>query len=363
MELDLSKIFNGATINISINANVDMETVKMILQLLGNSGNISINTTTEKTGKTSNEHQTPGSQSTEKKTGSEDKKKSDGIFDIVAVCKTIREYAELAKSGEDVRDTSAIMADEIDKMTNGRVRVFFGTIGRYHAIVPNFSKTPEVAALYYNQERNNKWGGWVSLDKMEDVLRNSFTNPTVSDSADHEEHESTTLAGQKRAKCHKNSGYSQGTYYRVRPGSMMMRMRCKKGSDELAPMVIDAALAKDLFDKGYTHVTIGTLSKNDVPVENSKYINLIFKKEKNRTRKEAKHKTMSRLHPYGINKSAEDVENRITTYAINGDAFQRTILNYFNETCTGLKECMFKLVPTGKENERGVAYRIEKATV
>jgi hypothetical protein len=143
---------------------------------------------------------------------------------------------------------------------------------------------------------------------------------------------------------------------------MMMRMRCKKGSNELAPMVIDAELARDLFEKGYTHVTIGSLSKNDVPVENSKYINLIFKKEKNRTRKEAKHKTMSRLHPYGLNKSAEDAEHRITTYAINGDAFQRTILNFFNETCTGLKECMFKLVPTGNENEHGVAYRIEKAT-
>ena len=360
MDLDLSKLFKGATINISINANMDAEAVKMFMQLLGNSANIKVNTTTtEKTAETSERQQTSNSQSNENKSNSEAGKKSDDMFDIAAVCKTIREYAELAKSGEDIKDTSAIMAEEINKMTNGRVHVFLGTIGRYHAILPNFIKTPEVCAMFRKDGKRGGWAGWLQFDKMEDVLRNAFTNHEIAEIV---ERHSTTLAGQKRAKCHKNSGYSQGTYGRVRPGSMMMRMRCKKGSDELAPMVIDAELARDLFEKGYTHVTIGSLSKNDVPVENSKYINLIFKKEKNRTRKEAKHKTMSRLHPYGLNKSAEDAEHRITTYAINGDAFQRTILNFFNETCTGLKECMFKLVPTGNENEHGVAYRIEKAT-
>ena len=182
MDLDLSKLFNGATINISINANMDAEAVKMFMQLLGgNSANIKVNTTTEKTAETSERQQTSHSQSKENKSNSEDEKKSDDMFDIAAVCKTIREYAELAKSGEDIKDTSAIMAEEINKMTNGRVHVFLGTIGRYHAILPNFIKTPEVCAMFRKDGKRGGWAGWLQFDKMEDVLSNAFTNQEITE--------------------------------------------------------------------------------------------------------------------------------------------------------------------------------------
>ena len=97
MDLDLSKLFNGATINISINANMDAEAVKMFMQLLGgNSANIKVNTTTKKTAKTPERQQTSNSQPNDNKSNSEDGKKSDDMFDVAAVCKTIRVYAEMA---------------------------------------------------------------------------------------------------------------------------------------------------------------------------------------------------------------------------------------------------------------------------
>ena len=136
-----------------------------------------------------------------------------------------------------------------------------------------------------------------------------------------------------------------------------MRMRCHKNSNVLAPMVIDSELADQLFTDGYTHVKIGMPSKGNVPVANPQSINLIFSKEDVRTRAERKSKDKSRLHPYG--KSSKD-RNANSTYCINGDAFQRTILNFFGDSCTGLEERLYKLVQTGNEKNGRIGYRIEK---
>jgi hypothetical protein len=186
---------------------------------------------------------------------------------------------------------------------------------------------------------------------MEDVLKAAFTNEQD------EEKISTTVLGGPRAKSHRSNGYRQGSYRRVKPGSMMMRMRCHKNSNVLAPMVIDSALADQLFTDGFTHVKIGMPSKDNVPVANPQSINLIFSKEDVRTRAERKSKDKSRLHPYG--KSGKN-RNVNSTYCINGDAFQRTILNFFGDSCKGLEERVYKLVQTGDEKNGRIGYRIEK---
>jgi hypothetical protein len=43
-----------------------------------------------------------------------------------------------------------------------------------------------------------------------------------------------------------------------------------------------------------------------------------------------------------------------------GDAFQRTILNFFGDSCKGLEERVYKLVQTGDEKNGRIGYRIEK---
>ena len=266
----------------------------------------------------------------------------------MAVCKTIREYAAFVQNGENIDEVSALMRDEVSKMTNGRITVYFGHFARYHVLMPNFRNTPEVKALFQDKKH---WLGWVPFNKMEDVLRAAFTN-------EHEEEKiSTTVLGGPRAKSHRSNGYHQGSYRRVKPGSMMMRMRCHKNSNVLAPMVIDSALADQLFADGYTHVKIGMPSKDNVPVANPQSINLIFSKEDVRTRAERKSKDKSRLHPYG--KSGKN-RNVNSTYCINGDAFQRTILNFFGDSCKGLEERVYKLVQTGDEKNGRIGYRIEK---
>jgi hypothetical protein len=147
---------------------------------------------------------------------------------------------------------------------------------------------------------------------------------------------------------------------------MMMRMRCHKNSNELAPMVIDSKLARQMYNDGYTYVSLGAedkemsarMTNKVVDLMQSRTINLIFKKEATRTRAPRRSDRVSRLHPYG--KGGKN-RSRNSTFCINGDAFQRTILNWFGETCIGQKECFFRLVPTGKENPNGVSYRIEQA--
>jgi hypothetical protein len=359
--MEENKNSNGMTINLNFSINIEDSAVKTlvdflrkwnILQTLG----INSNPAENADGKTA-EEQKPAPRQKRKysrrngaqKSGSaasENKDTENPEINISAVCKTIREYAAFVQNGEDVNEVSALMRDEVSKMTNGRISVTFGRLGRYHTLIPNFLQTERVRAMF-----PQKWPGWVKFDRMFSVLNAAFTNEQE------EEKISTTVLGGPRAKSHRSNGYRQGSYQRIKPGSMMMRMRCHKNSNVLAPMVIDSALADQLFTDGYTHVKIGMPSKGNVPVVNPQSINLIFSKEDVRTRAERKSKDKSRLHPYG--KSSKD-RNMNSTYCINGDAFQRTILNFFGDSCKGLEERVYKLVQTGDEKNGRIGYRIEK---
>jgi hypothetical protein len=270
------------------------------------------------------------------------------MINIDAVCKSIRDAINMVKSGYDLKVTSDIMAEEVRGYSSNRIRVYLARFGRFQILMPNFRLTKEVAALY-----KHNWPGWVGVDKVKEVLVAAFCNSELTDPSD----VSTSPLKGTRAPGERPSGYKQGSYARIKPGSMMMRMRCHKNSNVLAPMVIDSALADQLFTDGYTHVKIGMPSKNNVPVANPQSINLIFSRETVRTRAEQKSKDKSRLHPYG-----KGGKNRsgISTYCINGDAFQRTILNFFGDSCKGLEERVYKLVQTGDEKNGRIGYRIEK---
>ena len=357
--MELSKVLNGITINVNIN--LSDEAVKMIAELLSNR-QTSINNVVEnivkdadiespvdekKSAVRHSKRRNVGRKTRKNKTNAAERTQS---VDIEAVCATIREYAELVKNGVDVREASDAMHDKVMEMTDKRVDVYMANFGRYHILTPNFRFTQKVAAMY-----KRHWPGWVSLNEMESVLRDAFSRANIEDDPSYV---STTPLGGERAKSQRPTGYTQGSYKRVKRGSMMMRMRCHRGSNELAPMVIDATLGEQLFSNGYTHVKIGAPAKNQEPIANPKSISLIFTKEDVRTRAETKSKTKSRLHPYGKSHTKGD---RISTYAINGDAFQRSILKFFGDSCTGTSECFYRLVQAGKENEKGIAYRIEKA--
>ena len=355
--MEENKNSNGVTINLNFNASIEAEAVKTVVDFLRNwnippTVNININPTEDAAAPRQKRKYTR--KNNDKKSASataSDNKKGESAYDgldIMAVCKTIREYAAFVQNGENVSEVSALMRDEVSKMANGRITVYLGNFARHHVLMPNFRNTPEVKAMFQGKKR---WLGWVPFDKMEDVLKDAFTNKQD------EEKISTTVLGGPRAKSHRSNGYHQGSYLRVKPGSMMMRMRCHKNSNVLAPMVIDSALADQLFTDGYTHVKIGMPSKGNVPVANPQSINLIFSKEDVRTRAESKSKDKSRLHPYG--KSSKN-RNANSTYCINGDAFQRTILNFFGDSCTGLEERLYKLVQTGNEKNGRIGYRIEK---
>ena len=279
------------------------------------------------------------------------------LIDIDAVCNAIREGITMIQNGEDLKVTSDLVAEEVRRLSENRITVYLARFGRYHMLMPNFRYTKEVVALY-----KNNWPGWVGVDKVKEVLVSAFCRASVNEPSE----ESTSILSGTRASGERTSGYKQGSYFRVKPGSMMMRMRCHKNSNELAPMVIDSKLARQMYNDGYTYVSIGSednrkiaeMTNKVVDLMQSRSINLIFKKEANRTRAPYKSPTISRLHPYG--KGGKN-RSRNSTFCINGDAFQRTILKWFNETCIGQKECFFKLVPTGKENPSGISYRIEQA--
>lgn len=355
--MEENKNSNGVTINLNFNASIEAEAVKTVVDFLRNwnilpTVNININPTEDAAAPRQKRKYTRRNSSKESvSTTASDNKNSESAhdgLDIMAVCKTIREYAAFVQNGENVAEVSALMRDEVSKMTNGRITVYLGLFGRNHALMPNFRNTPEVKALFRDKKH---WLGWVLFNKMEDVLSAAFTNEQD------EEKISTTVLGGPRQKVRRPNGCRHGSYLRVKPGSMMMRMRCHKNSNVLAPMVIDSELADQLFTDGYTHVKIGMPSKYNAPVANPQSINLIFSKENVRTRAERKSKDKARLHPYG--KSSKDRKAN-STYCINGDAFQRTILNFFGDSCTGLEERLYKLVQTGNEKNGRIGYRIEK---
>ena len=355
MEIDFSKLFGGITVN--INVNITDDAVKMLNSLLGNAAtkitvNNQSNTTAAEAPKAEATHvaevaheEAPTQEAPSQEATVQEEVKT---FDIKAVAKAIREYVALAQSGEDLNETSAIMTDEILKMTNGLVHVRLGAIGRCHNISTNFYGTKAIADI-----KGKKWSGWIRTTDIEPTLEQAFAD--MSAFVVHGEGDEFFPLSGKYSKCHKTFTQPKGSYTRVPAGSKLLRMRCHKNSDEMAPMIIDPEIARELFNESYTHVKIGATGKRIDGRLNSDSINLIFQKERVQTRAPKKSETISRLRPYGSHNGVP------TTYAIGGDAFQKSILRHFGETCQGMKECLFKIERTGNVTDKGIGYKITKA--
>lgn len=358
--MDLQELLKNVTINVNINVGIDDETVQLLRQLLGSAAS-HVTITTKK-----EEHQpisdapvienaeTPVAEQQEE-TKTEDVPVQEQVWvshkpalDIPAIAKAIREYVSLAESGEDVKETSAIMADEISKMSDGRVSVYIMPFGRFHKILPNFRNTPQIQDLYEGRQ----WNGFVRLNEIENVLYRAFSveREVVSE----EEKDSTSVISGEKRNVNRGSFTYKNNFERVQPGSAEIRIRRQKDSNQLAPMVIDPEIARFLYDSSYTHVKLGAAVSLDKI--NDKSLNLIFSREEARTRSPRKSKTISRLRPHGFNKN----NGQATTFVIGGDEFQASILRHFKMTCNSGQECVFTIQRTGKLNERGVAYRINK---
>lgn len=267
------------------------------------------------------------------------------IFDFKTVASHISDAAELAASGESLDEINDMLSEQIAKETSNRV---FVSIRKFHGkFLPNFYPTPEMRAIH--QER---WAGFVKMTKVEEELSRAFTNIMIEETP---ERDSTTpLPGKMPFKARKK-GYSQGTYPRVRRGSGIIRMRCVKGKEQLAPMVIDPEIAEELFNNDFTHVSLGSMCKNNRPSDDSR-LQLIFRKEQNKTRAPKGSNTMSRLHIYGKNSNGEP-----TTYSINSIEFQNKILAHFGEKCLPHKDCIFTIVSTNSKQTDAKAYEILKS--
>ena len=361
--MDLQELLKNVTINVNINVGVDDETVQLLRQLLGSvASNVTI-TTTKKGEKQPvadvpviENDETPATDSHEA-----DAVKEDDVLvqeqvwvshkpelDIPAIAKAIREYVNLAESGEDVKETSAIMTDEISKMSDGCISVYIASFGRFHKILPNFRNTPQIQDLYDGRQ----WNGFVRLNDIEKVLYRAFS--TEREVIAEEEHDSTSVISGEKRNVNRGSFTYKNNFERVQPGSCEIRIRCQKDSKQLAPMVIDPEIARFLYESSYTHVKLGAAVSLDKINDNS--LNLIFSREETRTRSPRKSKTISRLRPHGFNKN----NGQATTFVIGGDEFQTSILKHFKMTCNSGQECVFTIQRTGKLNERGVAYRIDK---
>lgn len=343
MDMNLSKLFGGITVN--INVNITDEAAKMLAEFLGNAKvNIAPKSNQETVVETVKNQEPATDSALIVETPAEEPK----MFNIKAVAQSIRDYVALAQSGEDIKETSSIMSEDILKQTSGLVHVRLGAIGRFHNVSTNFYGTKAIADI-----KGNKWSGWIRTSDIESTLEAAFANKEsfiVPEDGD-----STSPLSGKYSKCHKTFTMPKGSYSRVPAGSKMIRMRCHKNSDELAPMVIDPEIARELFNESFTHVKIGSTGKRIDGRLNSDSINLIFQKERIQTRAPKKSATISRLRPYGSHNGVP------TTYAIGGDAFQRSILRHFGETCQGLSECIFKIERTGNVTDKGVAFKITKA--
>ena len=272
--------------------------------------------------------------------------KNEFPFDLDKVVNFIMESIRLVELGESCDEVSEILNGDVISETNNLVLVSLKNTK--HGIVVNMHDTPQVVALH-----PVKWSGLVRPQKVHDELLTAFSGVySTGDST-------TPLSGKHRVS-KRPSGYSQGTYKRVKRGSCQMRMRCHRNSDQLAPMVIDPEIGEYLYENGFTHVGLTCTVKNtngDYKT-NEQNLNLVFTKEAIPTRAPRLSMTISRLHPYGQNKAA----GKTSTYCLGSDTFNRSILNHFNQTCKGLEERVYEIRQTGPEKSGKIGFEITAVT-
>ena len=180
--MEENKNSNGVTINMNFNASIETKTVKTVVDFLRSwnilpTVNININPTEDAAAPRQKRKYTHRNSSKESVSATASDNKNSEVahngLDIMAVCKTIRDYAAFVQNGENIFEVSDLMCDEVSKMTNGRITVYLGLFARHHMLMPNFRNTPEVKALFQGEKR---WLGWVPFDKMEDVLKDAFAS-------------------------------------------------------------------------------------------------------------------------------------------------------------------------------------------
>ena len=366
--MELSELLKNITINVNVNVNISDESMELLRQLLGGAaGRININKTV-----TSDNNDNVGHSSDTVSTGNQENKNTNRqspethLIDVKVIADTIREYVALAESGEDITETSAILNAEILKMSDNRINVYIARFGRFHVVRPNFRNTPEIAALFSGRQ----WNGFCALHEIETLLAKAFTACgaeirdnhiiVIKDNDSRDAENVTSVVGGKRSPRKSTTYTYKNSFERVAPGSGEIRIRRRKDSDELAPMIIDSEIGRELYDNLFTNVQLrsgGKVTPEGTVLNVNDSLNLVFSKEENRTRAPYKSTVYSRLRPHGYNKTT----SQVTTYAINGDAFQNEILRHFNMTCASGQECIFEIRRCTAANAQSkIAYEIRK---
>lgn len=104
-----------------------------------------------------------------------------------------------------------------------------------------------------------------------------------------------------------------------------MRFRYKNG--KLQPAILSNNVASEFYHSNYRHIKLFTDSSN-------KKLYMTFGLDNPDTVAPARNPEISRLTSFGRNKST----NEITTFAFNGELFQKTILNYAGIDTENLKD-------------------------
>lgn len=281
-------------------------------------------------------HSTPTSSSEETK-----EETPEFPFDLKKVVGYIMDSIKLVQSGEDCTEVSDILRSDVLKETRDLVDICLRSTK--HGIKVYMHNIPQVVALH-----PARWSGLENPDKVEASLLKAFSGKYSVD-------DSTTPLSGKHRDVKRPSGYSQGSYKRIKRGSGQMRCRCHRNSDQLAPMVIDPEIGEFLYNNGFTHVALsyGIKDMGSKYEVNEDRLKLIFTKEDIPTRAPRLSATISRLHPYGNGK-----EGKVSTYCLGSDTFNRSILNHFNQSCKGLEERVFQIKQTGSEKNGKIGYEI-----
>lgn len=134
--------------------------------------------------------------------------------------------------------------------------------------------------------------------------------------------DSDRLITHNRKARHLDYTYKQSRYKTL--DKDQIRFRFKNG--RLQPAVISNNVANEFYHNNYRHIKLLT-------DENNK-LYMTFGLDKPDTVAPARNPEISRLTSFGRNKAT----NEITTFAFNGDLFQKTILNYAGYNTDELKD-------------------------
>ena len=241
-------------------------------------------------------------------------KQEEKLVDYSEMANAIQKYCEsvIEKMLNDDKTAADNASNEISSISNGLVSARLGMI---HGTKPgfNFGATAQLHKLF-----PGRWNGFIKTSKIAEVLSAAFALPmdkkqTVSDITRDCETEAPAHKKRQRGLHH-----TQGSYTRIKSGSRMFKMRFDKNGN-MMPMIVDRALAEELMENNYTHVTL-TKSKN------GKEMFMVFTETDKKTIAPKNSPIISRLNVYGFNHK----DGTPTTFSIASRNFQQTILKHFH---------------------------------